>query len=392
MSKLTKIVESKGYKNFMSKLYGIGASVVIVGALFKITHINGADIMLFFGLITEAVIFFFSAFEKPHVEPDWSLVYPQLAVNYGKSGEDFLPGATGNGLSGKLDDMLKNADIDEKVMQRFGTGLKNLADTAQNMSTMASAAATSEEFIGSVKKAGVSANQLSDSYQKTSSVLNQEATVAGQHLTNLQSIAKATGDLNKTYTQVAETMNNEMEAHVALRQNLVSASKVAGDMVEKFNQSAQSFAQASQTIAKSASEGEGYAKQLNTLTAKLGQLNSIYETQIKYSESQAQVSEKTSQAVDLFLKSMQGSANNTVELNKNLDTLNKAILSQAQNSSMQTEKTMAIQKVLEQFLAQMQNSVEQQNKYQQQADQLTANISRLNTIYGNMLSAMSARQ
>lgn len=104
MSKLTKIVESKGYKNFMSKLYGIGASVVIVGALFKITHINGADIMLFFGLITEAVIFFFSAFEKPHVEPDWSLVYPQLAVNYGKSGDDFLPGPNGgNGLSGKLD-------------------------------------------------------------------------------------------------------------------------------------------------------------------------------------------------------------------------------------------------------------------------------------------------
>ncbi len=393
MSKLTKIVESKGYKNFMSKLYGIGASVVIVGALFKITHINGADIMLFFGLITEAVIFFFSAFEKPHVEPDWSLVYPQLAVNYGKSGDDFLPGPNGgNGLSGKLDDMLKNADIDEKVMQRFGTGLKNLADTAQNMSTMASAAATSEEFIGSVKKAGASANQLSESYQKTSTVLNQEASVAGQHLNNLQTIAKATGDLNKTYTQVAETMNHEMEAHVALRQNLVSASKVAGDMVEKFNQSAQSFAQASQTIAKSATEGEGYAKQLNSLTTKLGQLNSIYETQIKYSESQAQVSEKTSQAVDLFLKSMQGSANNTVELNKNLDTLNKAILSQAQNSNMQTEKTVAIQKVLEQFLAQMQNSVEHQNKYQQQADQLTANLSRLNTIYGNMLSAMSARQ
>jgi hypothetical protein len=59
---------------------------------------------------------------------------------------------------------------------------------------------------------------------------------------------------------------------------------------------------------------------------------------------------------------------------------------------MQTEKTVAIQKVLEQFLAQMQNSVEHQNKYQQQADQLTANLSRLNTIYGNMLSAMSARQ
>ena len=82
MNKLQKIVESRGYKNFMGKLYGWGASVVIVGALFKITHIKGANEMLFIGLITEAVIFFFSAFEKPHVEPDWSLVYPELAGMY----------------------------------------------------------------------------------------------------------------------------------------------------------------------------------------------------------------------------------------------------------------------------------------------------------------------
>ena len=66
--------ESKKYKNFMSKVYGFGATIVLVGALFKLTHWPGANILLTVGLLTEAVIFFFSAFEPVHIEPDWSVV------------------------------------------------------------------------------------------------------------------------------------------------------------------------------------------------------------------------------------------------------------------------------------------------------------------------------
>jgi hypothetical protein len=76
---LAEIVQSSGWKNFISKLYGLGASVVIVGALFKIQHWPAAGTMLTIGLLTEAVIFFFSAFEPLHEEIDWSLVYPELA-------------------------------------------------------------------------------------------------------------------------------------------------------------------------------------------------------------------------------------------------------------------------------------------------------------------------
>jgi gliding motility-associated protein GldL len=76
---LAELVQSSGWKNFISKLYGLGASVVIIGALFKIQHWPLAGTMLTIGLITEAVIFFFSAFEPLHEEIDWSLVYPELA-------------------------------------------------------------------------------------------------------------------------------------------------------------------------------------------------------------------------------------------------------------------------------------------------------------------------
>ena len=83
---LSEIVHTSKWKAFMSKLYGWGASVVIIGALFKIQHYPLAGLFLSVGLITEAVIFFFSAFEPLKEEPDWKLVYPQLDPNY--SGED----------------------------------------------------------------------------------------------------------------------------------------------------------------------------------------------------------------------------------------------------------------------------------------------------------------
>jgi gliding motility-associated protein GldL len=104
---LNNIVKSRGFKNFMSKLYGWGAAVVILGALFKINHYQGSDIMLMVGLGTESIIFFFSAFESPHVEPDWSLVYPELAGMYhGIVDELDEPNSKKLGLTGDLDNML----------------------------------------------------------------------------------------------------------------------------------------------------------------------------------------------------------------------------------------------------------------------------------------------
>ena len=73
---------SKGWKLFMSKLYGFGAAIVIVGALFKIQHWPGASLMLIIGLSTEALIFIFSSFEPIHEDPNWELVYPELGLGH----------------------------------------------------------------------------------------------------------------------------------------------------------------------------------------------------------------------------------------------------------------------------------------------------------------------
>ena len=91
---LYKLARNRGFRNFMARLYGWGASVVIVGVLFKLVHWPYADYILIVGLLTEAVIFFFSAFEQPHVDPDWSLVYPELHSNFHGNGKGFEGGSS----------------------------------------------------------------------------------------------------------------------------------------------------------------------------------------------------------------------------------------------------------------------------------------------------------
>jgi len=161
---LSGIVQSSGWKNFMAKLYGIGASIVIVGALFKIQHWQGAGLMLTVGLLTEAVIFFFSAFEPLHEEIDWTLVYPELAGipedeteslashgsgrardagaigSGGYSGGGFGGGGYGGGAGSaalaKFDEMLEKAEITPELFQKLGEGMKKFGTATTNISAM----------------------------------------------------------------------------------------------------------------------------------------------------------------------------------------------------------------------------------------------------------------
>ena len=171
MSFIDNIVRSKAYKNFMAKLYGIGAAVVIFGALFKIMHWPGANLMLIAGMTTETLIFFLSAFEPPHKEWDWSLVYPELA---GMIEETALLDENGNPietpvskdpLSAKLDKMLEDANISPELIDRLGQGMQNLADSANSMNNMASVTAATDKFVTNLDGVAGQAGKLLESMQ-----------------------------------------------------------------------------------------------------------------------------------------------------------------------------------------------------------------------------------
>ena len=176
--------ESKKYKNFMAKVYGIGASIVLVGALFKLTHWGGgfANIMLAIGLLTEAVIFFFSAFEPAHLEPDWSLVYPELWDLYHGDGPapqttkptvtrtNNVVGNTGNNndvVTEKLNEMFEKANINSVTMERLSMGLNRLGENAAKIADVSEAVAATSNYTKAMNKASDTAMELDAQMSKT---------------------------------------------------------------------------------------------------------------------------------------------------------------------------------------------------------------------------------
>jgi gliding motility-associated protein GldL len=242
----------KKFKEFMSKLYGFGAAIVIIGALFKIEHMPFASEMLIIGLSTEALIFFFSAVEPPaHSEPDWSLVHPELRYEDDEAN-------TATTAVEEFDSLLKEAKIDSKMLKNLGDGMRNLGDQASKMSSMADAAGATQEFSDSLVKASNRVDEMANTYEGVSESLTglvgtkEAGNSAGQNLermnTNLGSLnamyemqlqqLEANKELYSGMGELVKTLNDSVEdtkaykEHIAaLAENLASLNTVYGNML-----------------------------------------------------------------------------------------------------------------------------------------------------------------
>ena len=210
---LGNITEAKWYKTMMPKLYGWGAALVIIGALFKIEHLPGASIMLILGLGTEAIIFFFSAFEKTHVEPDWSLVYPELAHM-----ED--PNAAKRPAQ-QLGDALAKAKIDNELVESLNEGLRSFGESAKALNETVSAAAGISEYNAQIQEGVQNMNALNSLYELQLQTSNQQMEATTLFLQNLQSSVE---DSKKFQEQVS-----------SLADNLEQLNTVYGNMLTAMN-------------------------------------------------------------------------------------------------------------------------------------------------------------
>ncbi len=196
----------------MAKVYGIGAAVVIIGALFKILHLKFANELLIVGLTTEALIFFLSAFEKPHEEYDWSLVYPELA------GMDALSSSAksaNNGtVSQQLDQMLVDAKIGPELIESLGAGLRTFGEKVSTISNVTDAATSSNEFANKLKQATKSVDDLTSAYSQASSSLTEIAastTDSKMYHEQVQALAKNLSSLNAMYELELQDSNNHIK-------------------------------------------------------------------------------------------------------------------------------------------------------------------------------------
>lgn len=248
------------FKKIMPMVYGIGASVVIVGAMFKILHIPGAGFMLGVGLTTEAIIFFLSAFEPAHSEIDWSRVYPELK----DEGEDFeeedefgMP-ATAENATKKLDDMFKEANISDELLERLGEGFSKLSSTVSGLNNLGDAADATNEYAENARSASGKLREMNDSYEKTATAMAELAGAsedAKDYHEQVQMITKNLGALNSVYELELQDANSHLKAMNKFYSNLSSALE---------------------NIAEAEEDTEKFRNELSKLSTNLSSLNDVY--------------------------------------------------------------------------------------------------------------------
>ena len=248
------------YDKVMPMVYGIGAAVVIVGALFKIRHLPGADLMLTIGLLTEAAIFFLSSFQPTSKDPDWSLVYPELSEGYDPStgNKSFGAQSNGTGLTKKLDDMLKDANVTPEAIANLGQGLNRLSATTAQLGQLGEATNVTDEYTKKVRTAAQSLERINEAYSNTVEAVTAMSSAtadAKEYHMQVQNVTKNLGALNAVYEMELQDANTHLKS---------------------MNQFYGTLSQAMTNMTNAGKDTEQFQKQVADLTGNLTSLNRVY--------------------------------------------------------------------------------------------------------------------
>ena len=399
---MKNLVHSKKFKNFMAKLYGFGAAIVIVGALFKIQHYPGSEILLPVGLLTEAVIFFFSAFEPPHQEPDWTLVYPELAGMYDEElKEELMEGGgrrrgaigggnmVGDGVSQELDKMLEDAKIGPELIESLGNSFKTLSENTSKFADISNATVVTEEYLTNVKGASSAVGNLADTYKKTSETLSEDAEVTAEYSKQLKNVSESASTLSGTYNQVSQAIQNDIAASEEYVNSVKSAAESVNELKQKFSESSEKLAATAESIDFSAVDGNSFNHHLQDLTKNIEALNSSYQLQLMALNEQQNKPKEMGDQITEFVNALRNSSEDMQQFKKNIAQMNSMYTQQIESSADQVDKSKMLQEGLAQFIDHVKSSAENTKNFQQELTKLTQNISALNNVYGNMLSAMN---
>jgi gliding motility-associated protein GldL len=238
----------------MPKVYGIGAAVVIVGALFKILHWPGANEMLTVGLLTEALIFFLSAFQPQPHDPDWARVYPQLADDYNGP----IDGGNNKSMTKQLDEMLRDANVSPDAISNLGLGLNRLSETTSQMADLSDATVATNEYTTKVKSAANSLERINEAYGSTVEAITQMAGAtadAREYHEQVQNVTKNLGALNAVYEMELQDANNHLK----------SMNKFYG-----------SLSSAMENLTDASKDTQQFKEEVARLTQSLHSLNNVY--------------------------------------------------------------------------------------------------------------------
>ncbi len=294
---ISEIMQTRRWKDIMGYVYGWGAAVVMVGALFKLQHWPYAGLFLTAGLCAEAFIFFLSAFEPSVIPPDWAKVYPQLKEDYISLEEEVVTPvapriATPKMSSNQFNELLENADISPELLEKLRKSLTDLTNTASGLSDMTSASEATNSYVKNVKAASESLSSFA--------VVNN----------------KAGNSVSTSVDKLVDSYENTTDVLVNTGVKIGESYKQLSDKLEE-------------NMHKVNHNSENYGGHLDKLNKNLAALNAVYELQLTNSQGQSDISgryvkdlNELNKAINVTIDQIHQSQEHSRKMNENLEALN----------------------------------------------------------------------
>lgn len=225
---MASFFKTPGFKYFKNFVFGVGASVVIIGALGKLTHAPWADGALWVGMVTEAVLFAMSGILPPEKDYYWEKLYPGLDVVDGPVEGAPVAASKGksSGATATLDKMLDDAKIDQSAINRLGDNLKKLGENVSGLTQVASTTAATQEFSAKAKEAAAALGNIAPEFGKAAAAMTSLSSSTGE-MTNfhaqVQNATKNLAALNAVYELELQDTNTHLKAMNKFIGNLSTA-------------------------------------------------------------------------------------------------------------------------------------------------------------------------
>jgi gliding motility-associated protein GldL len=305
-----ELLKTKRAKSAMGFVYSWGASIVLIGALFKLQHWPYSGWFLGIGLITEAIIFFVSAFEPPLEMPEWTRVYPELREDYPLEEFNKVVRPEKN----KLEDLLQGTDLTPALLDKVSFSLNELSKTASGISDISSATLATEQYVKNISSASDSMSAMHGVNTKANAAIHQSVNQMVDSYQNASVLVKNSGQATaeKLHTSGVEFTNKIAESGNLLANSYKAAS-------EKIEQSLQNFGGTT----------GNYSENILRLNGNISALNAALENQLKGTENQAKVHQQFNADLGKMNEVLMASAEelkryreNAVKLNQHLEALN----------------------------------------------------------------------
>lgn len=258
---MASFFESPTFKYLKNLILGTGASIVMIGALFKILHWEGADIMLQIGMFTEAFIFLFMGILPPHKDYYWEKIYPGLDlapdVEYKKK-TGLAKGEAKGTVTQQLDKMLEEAKVEKELISRLGTNLQRFGENLEKLNDVTDAGAATQDYSRNAREAAVALSEMRQAYS--------EATVA------VSELARVSEDTKEYHEQVQKVSKNLSALNAIYEVELQDTS----NHIKAMNQFYGSLTRAVSNLNDSVDDTEKYKVQIGQLSSNLTKLNSVY--------------------------------------------------------------------------------------------------------------------